>query len=149
MLSSAGTSRLRVTTHGREPLFLILSIGSFVFSTGIFIHIPMSLSCAWLRGSPSAFARFGSRLFFHENFVVTQHTSAGVFHHRKNSQGADPRNEHRALLKGAFPGCIGWPEDRHSFSRYPPWLRITACAVWDRLSGFRGKIWDVGSLFVP
>ena len=39
---------------------------------------------------------------FHENFVVTQHTSAGVFHHSKNSQGTDPRNEHSAFLKGAF-----------------------------------------------
>ena len=38
--------------------------------------------------SSSAFVRFSSP--FHENSVVTQHSTTGLFHHRKNSQGADP-----------------------------------------------------------
>ena len=55
------------------------------------------------RALTSAFVRFSSH--FHENFVVTPHTSAGVFLHNKNSQGADPKNEHRnvsltVLLRG-------------------------------------------------
>ena len=102
MPSSAGTSPLRVTTRGREDLFLILSFGSFVFSTGIFIHIPLSLSCAQHSRLSLCLCSFRFSSFFHENFVVTHHSSAGVFHHTKNSQGADPRNEHRVLLKETF-----------------------------------------------
>ena len=41
------------------------------------------LSSNGTRASTSAFARFSSP--FHENFLVAQHTSAGVFHHSENS----------------------------------------------------------------
>ena len=44
--SSAGTSRLLVTIYGLGPHFLILSIEGYIFSTSIFIHIPMGLSFA-------------------------------------------------------------------------------------------------------
>ena len=224
MPSPAVTSRLRVTTHGREPLFLILSTWEFRLQYGYFHSYPYEpiLRTAFAP-HPLPLLCFGSRLFFHENFVVTQHTLAGVFRHSKNSQGADPRNEHKAILKGAFSnwfprrnqlktltehilwspswrflpglafvpvcvclflcrglgspglclarclsrlwsclsllvplllsGCISpcgrRPEDRHTFSRYPSWSRVTAYAVWDRLSGYRRKFWDFGSLFVP
>ena len=62
----------------------------------------MSLSCARHSRLSLCLCSFRFSSFFRENFVVTQPTSAGVFHHSKNSQGADPRNEHRAHLKGTF-----------------------------------------------
>ena len=61
------------------------------------------------RASSSAYVRFSSPL--HETLVVTQHALAGVFHHSKNSQGADPRNEHRTCLQRGWVmlfACQSW-----------------------------------------
>ena len=52
------------------------------------------------------------------------------------------------LLSGCVSLCGRRPENRYCFKGIP-WLRITAYAVWDRLSGCRGKFWDFGSLFGP
>ena len=62
----------------------------------------MSLSCARHSRLSLCLCSFRFSSFFHENFVVTQHTSPGVFHFSKNSQGADPRNEQRVHLKATF-----------------------------------------------
>ena len=59
-----------------------------------------------------------------------QHTSAGVFHHSKNSQGADPRNEHQAFLKGAFSIWFLWGNQLKTLTEL-----FLCCPSWRFLPG--------------
>ena len=63
-----------------------------------------NVACA----SSSAFVRLSSP--FHENSLVTQHTSAGLFHHRKTARGADPRSssETCVMCEVVLLACWNW-----------------------------------------